>query len=65
VRSNAENDIGFLADVRRLNVALTRARRALLVVGDSATVSTHPFYQRLFGYFDEIGATRSVWEETG
>jgi superfamily I DNA and/or RNA helicase len=65
VRSNASNDIGFLADVRRLNVAVTRARRALLVVGDSATLAAFPFYQRLFGYFDEIGATRSVWEETG
>lgn len=63
VRSNAENDIGFLADVRRLNVALTRARRKLLVIGDSATLAAHPFFQRLFGYFDEIEATRSVWEE--
>lgn len=63
VRSNAENDIGFLADVRRLNVGLTRARRLLLVIGDSATLAGHPFFQRLFAYFDEIGATHSVWEE--
>lgn len=63
VRSNAENEIGFLADVRRLNVALTRARRKLLVIGDSATLAAHPFFQRLFAYFDEVGATRSVWEE--
>ena len=42
VRSNAEGEIGFLADVRRMNVALTRARRKLLVIGDSATLSMHP-----------------------
>ncbi|MBY0524105.1 MAG: AAA family ATPase [Gemmataceae bacterium] len=63
VRSNRENDIGFLGDVRRMNVALTRARRFLLVIGDSATLGGHPFYQRLLGYFESIGAYRSVWEE--
>lgn len=64
VRSNRENEIGFLADVRRMNVALTRARRKLLVIGDSATLAVEPFYQRLFAYFEAIGAYRSVWEET-
>src|SRR5262249_5864734 len=63
VRSNRENDIGFLADVRRMNVALTRARRKLLVIGDSATLSAHPFYQNLFTYFEAIGAYHTVWEE--
>ncbi len=63
VRSNTDNDIGFLADVRRTNVALTRARRKLLVVGDSATLAVHPFYQRLFEYFERIGAYHTVWEE--
>lgn len=63
VRSNRENDIGFLADVRRMNVALTRARRKLIVVGDSATLGAHPFYQRLFAYFEGLDAYRSVWEE--
>ena len=63
VRSNPEGDIGFLADVRRTNVALTRARRKLIVVGDSATLANHPFYQRLLTYFEEIGAYGSVWEE--
>src|SRR5262249_23001428 len=48
VRSNVDGEIGFLADVRRTNVALTRARRKLLVIGDSATLSALPFYQRLF-----------------
>ena len=63
VRSNQTGDIGFLADTRRMNVALTRARRKLLVIGDSATISVHPFYERLIGYFEQIGAYRSVWEE--
>src|SRR6185436_8969928 len=63
VRSNTDGEIGFLADVRRTNVALTRARRKLLVVGDSATLSALPFYQRLFSYFETIGAYRTVWEE--
>jgi ATP-dependent RNA/DNA helicase IGHMBP2 len=63
VRSNPEGEIGFLADVRRTNVALTRARRALIVIGDSATLSNHEFYQRLLGYFESVGAYGSVWEE--
>ncbi len=63
VRSNPEGGIGFLADVRRMNVALTRARRLLLVVGDSATLAHHPFYARLLEYFEEVGAYHSVWEE--
>jgi predicted DNA helicase len=63
VRSNRDNEIGFLEDVRRMNVALTRARRKLIVIGDSATITAHPFYQRLVNYFDAIGAYHSVWEE--
>jgi predicted DNA helicase len=63
VRSNAEGEVGFLADVRRMNVALTRARRKLLVVGDSATLSAHAFYQELFTWFETAGAYHTVWEE--
>jgi ATP-dependent RNA/DNA helicase IGHMBP2 len=63
VRSNPDGDIGFLADVRRSNVALTRARRKLIVIGDSATLASHPFYQGMLTYFDGIGAYGSVWEE--
>lgn len=63
VRSNPEGEIGFLSDVRRTNVALTRARRKLVVVGDSATLSNHPFYAKLLGYVEARGAYRSVWEE--
>jgi ATP-dependent RNA/DNA helicase IGHMBP2 len=62
VRSNPEAQIGFLADVRRMNVALTRARRKLLVVGDSATVGAHPFYRRLLEYIEARGTYRTVWE---
>jgi predicted DNA helicase len=63
VRSNTQGDIGFLSDVRRMNVAMTRARRKLIIIGDSATLATHPFYQRLLEYVDRKQAYRSVWEE--
>ena len=63
VRANPEGNIGFLADERRMNVALTRARRSLVVIGDSGTVSVHPFYKKFLDYIDEIGAYHSVWEE--
>ncbi len=63
VRSNPEGEIGFLGDVRRMNVTLTRARRKLILIGDSATVTSHPFYARLVAYLDATGAYRSVWEE--
>ena len=63
VRSNPEGEIGFLADVRRTNVALTRARRALVVIGDSATLASDPFYGRMLTHFESIGAYSSVWEE--
>jgi hypothetical protein len=62
VRSNPEGEIGFLGDVRRTNVAMTRARRKLIVIGDSATLSNHEFYQRMLAYFESIGAYSSVWE---
>jgi superfamily I DNA and/or RNA helicase len=63
VRSNATGEIGFLSDTRRMNVALTRARRKLIVIGDSATIGGHPFYADLLTYFERQGAYRSVWEE--
>jgi ATP-dependent RNA/DNA helicase IGHMBP2 len=62
VRSNRDGEIGFLEDVRRMNVALTRARRKLIVIGDSATITVHPFYQRMVTYFESVGAYHSVWE---
>ena len=45
VRNNAGGEIGFLSDIRRMNVAMTRARRKLLMIGDTATLCAHPFYQ--------------------
>jgi ATP-dependent RNA/DNA helicase IGHMBP2 len=63
VRSNVNGEIGFLGDQRRMNVAMTRARRKLIVIGDSATISSKDFYQQLLEYFDLIGAYHSVWEE--
>lgn len=62
VRSNAMGEIGFLADTRRTNVALTRARRALRVIGDSSTLGGNPFYGQLFDYFQQSNAYRTVWE---
>ena len=64
VRSNARGEIGFLADTRRMNVALTRARRKLIVIGDSATIAHHPFYERLLSHFERHGGHSSVWEES-
>lgn len=61
-RSNAEQQIGFLADVRRMNVAMTRAKRKLIIVGDSSTIGQHPFYRGLLEYVESIGAYRSAWE---
>ncbi len=63
-RSNEAGDLGFCADVRRMNVALTRARKRLFLVGDSATVGGHPFYEAYVRHVQETGAYRSAWEET-
>ncbi|SEG40178.1 AAA domain-containing protein [Algoriphagus boritolerans] len=61
-RSNEKGEIGFLADERRMNVALTRAKRKLIVIGDSSTLANNPFFDSLLGYFEEKGAYRSVYE---
>jgi len=63
VRSNPIGEIGFLSDTRRMNVALTRARRKLIIIGDSATLGGDPFYGRLFEYVESLGSYRTVWEE--
>jgi superfamily I DNA and/or RNA helicase len=63
VRSNANVEIGFLGDTRRMNVALTRARRKLIVIGDSATIAGHAFYHKLLEYFELHDAYQTVWEE--
>ncbi|MBT8492531.1 MAG: C-terminal helicase domain-containing protein, partial [Deltaproteobacteria bacterium] len=61
VRSNDDGEVGFLADTRRMNVALTRARRFLLVVGDSATLAAHPYYRAFQAKIEEQGGYRSAW----
>jgi ATP-dependent RNA/DNA helicase IGHMBP2 len=63
VRANAKGEIGFLRDTRRMNVALTRARRKLIVIGDSATIGGHPFYRDLLEYFELHDSHRTVWDE--
>ena len=63
VRANPDGEIGFLADVRRMNVALTRARRKLVLIGDGATLASAPFYQRLMDYFAAHDAHQSVWDD--
>ncbi|GAB5441479.1 MAG: AAA domain-containing protein [Fuerstiella sp.] len=62
VRSNSNGEVGFLSDSRRMNVALTRAKRKLIVIGDSATLASDPFLASLLEWFEQIGAYRSVWE---
>ena len=62
VRSNELGETGFLSETRRMNVALTRARRLLIVVGDSATLSFHPFYERFLEHAREHGDYRSAYE---
>jgi ATP-dependent RNA/DNA helicase IGHMBP2 len=61
-RSNADGIIGFLADERRMNVAMTRARHHLCLVGDSATLATHPFFDEMIRFFQDKNCYHSVFE---
>jgi ATP-dependent RNA/DNA helicase IGHMBP2 len=61
-RSNSDNIIGFLAEVRRMNVAMTRARKKLVLTGDSATLGQYGFYADLIAYAQEKEAYISAWE---
>ena len=56
-RSNPQGEIGFLSDIRRMNVGMTRARRKLLLLGDSSTLCRHPFFVELLAYVKGVGAT--------
>lgn len=62
VRSNDKGEIGFLNDIRRMNVAMTRARKKLVVVGDSATLTQHSFYGDFIEYAQQIDGYQSAWE---
>ena len=59
-RSNHHGEIGFLSDIRRMNVGMTRARRKLLLVGDSSTLSSNPFFMDLLAYVKRIGGYRTA-----
>lgn len=54
VRQNEQGQIGFLRDLRRMNVAITRARMKLFIMGDSTTMTRHPFYRKLYHYIQEL-----------
>jgi predicted DNA helicase len=63
VRSNDSGELGFLSNTRRMNVALSRAKRFLLVIADSATLGNHPYYAQFLAYIDEVDAHGSAWSD--
>lgn len=62
VRSNDKQEIGFLKDYRRMNVAMTRARKQLIVVGDSATIGANEFYQQFIEYCEQEAVYQTGWD---
>lgn len=62
VRSNDRHEIGFLNDLRRMNVAITRAKKKLVVIGDSATISSESFYRQFLEYCEKHSMYRTAWE---
>ena len=62
VRSNNNKEVGFLADIRRTNVAMTRARKKLIMIGDSATLGSHPFYLELIEFLQQHDFYKSAFE---
>jgi len=62
VRSNDKSEIGFLRDYRRMNVAMTRAKMKLVIVGDSATLGNDRFYNDFIQFAESRGAYRTAWE---
>jgi ATP-dependent RNA/DNA helicase IGHMBP2 len=61
VRSNENCEIGFLSDIRRMNVAMTRAKKKLIIIGDSATISENNFYSDFLNYIESIDSYESAW----
>ena len=62
VRSNENKDIGFLSDIRRMNVAMTRAKKKLVIMGNSATLANNDFYKKLIDYAESVNGYTSAWE---
>jgi superfamily I DNA and/or RNA helicase len=62
VRSNEKQEIGFLSDLRRMNVAITRAKKKLVVIGDSSTIGSSKFYNSFLEYCEKHGLYRTAWE---
>ena len=62
IHGNLEALTAVLADIRRTNVAMTRARKKLLMVGDSATLAAHPFYEALINFVQQEGFYKSAFE---
>ena len=62
VRSNGKGEIGFLKDYRRMNVAMTRAKKKLIVIGDSATIGVDDFYNAFLEYVEQYGDYKTAWE---
>jgi superfamily I DNA and/or RNA helicase len=62
VRSNEKQELGFLNDLRRMNVAITRAKKKLVVIGDSSTIGASKFYNSFLEYCEKHGAYRTAWE---
>ncbi len=65
VRSNDKGEVGFLSDIRRTNVAMTRARKKLIMIGDSATLGSHPFYVELLEFLQKEEFYKSAFEIGG
>jgi len=62
VRSNPDSEIGFLSDIRRMNVALTRAKKKLVVIMDTGTIGNHQFYKSFIEYCEGHKFYKSAWE---
>ena len=61
-RSNDSSEIGFLSDLKRMNVAMTRAKKELIIIGDSETLSSNIFFSNLIEHINNLGGYHSVWE---